>query len=253
MPNNTPFSSDPNPDLTQTIRDVVNEAQNTTSWGDKEIRWNSDSVHHAGWTKPMSEQAVAKALSGAKKTKVAGKTQFSVVAGDGANPSTILVWEDRNSQWSVGCYNKFGAGHGYQKHVDAAKAWMRKAGLVLTNTAPKKDVQEDFDTADEYTELLESVLLALCDELELDPNELVEAMRLTPARSAVLDREEKKSLKSISKQRTSHSQPPTSAKTQKEINHAQSVNARVDAIRTGASKQERRRIGAVERSRRTDK
>ena len=40
---------------------------------------------------------------------------------------------------------------------------------------------------------------------------------------------------------------------QKEINHAQSVNARVDAIRTGASKQERRRIGAVERSRRTDK
>jgi len=106
---------------------------------------------------------------------------------------------------------------------------------------------------DEYTELLESVLLALCEELELDPNELVEAMRLTPKRSAVLDREEKKSLNSISKQRTSHSQPPTSAKTQKEINHAQSVNARVDAIRTGASKQERRRIGAVERSRRTDK
>ena len=30
---------------------------------------------------------------------------------------------------------------------------------------------------DEYTELLESVLLALCDELELDPNELVEAVK----------------------------------------------------------------------------
>lgn len=188
MKNNTPFSSDRNPDLTRTILDVVNEAHNTITWGDKEIAWNSDSVHHAGWTKPMSEQAVAKALSGAKKTKVAGKTQFSVVAGDGANPSTILVWEDRNSQWAVGCYNKFAAGYGYQKHVAAAKAWMRKAGLVLTNTAPKKGVQEDFDTADEYTELLESVLLALCDELELDPNELVEAMRLTPARSAVLDR-----------------------------------------------------------------
>jgi len=190
MNNNTPFSGDQNPDLTRTILDVVNEAHNNITWGDKEIAWNSDSVHHAGWTKPMSEQAVAKALSGAKKTKVAGKTQFSVVAGDGANPSTILVWEDRNSQWAVGCYNKFAAGYGYQKHVAAAKAWMRKAGLVLTNTAPKKGVQEDFDTADEYTELLESVLLALCDELELDPEELME-YRMTPARSAVLDRAER--------------------------------------------------------------
>jgi len=129
----------------------------------------------------------------------------------------------------------------YAKQRAEAAATAAKAKKTTTNESI------------EYTELLESVLLALCDELELDPNELVEAMRLTPKRSAVLNRAEKKSLKSIRKQRTSYSQPPTSDKTQKEINHAQSVNARVDAIRTGASKQKRRQIGAVERSRRTDK
>jgi hypothetical protein len=271
MKNNTPFSSDRNPDLTRTILDVVNEAHNNTTWGDKEIAWNSDSVHHAGWTKPMSEQAIAKALSGAKKTKVAGKTQFSVVAGDGANPSTILVWEDRNSQWSVGCYNKFAAGHGYQKHVAAAKAWMRKAGLVLTNTAPKKGVQEDFDTADEYTELLESVLLALCEELELDPNELVEAMRLTPKRSAVLDREEKKSVKTM----IAGNKTALKDKDRKKFNHANARYERIRAIRRGSTgagslpganqkwapgdernaraetPKERHEIGAIEREHRT--
>ena len=63
--------------------------------------------------------------------------------------------------------------------------------------ASPESTHESFNTNAEYTELLESVLLALCDELELDPNELVEAMRLTPARSAVLDREQSKAKRYI--------------------------------------------------------
>ena len=40
---------------------------------------------------------------------------------------------------------------------------------------------------DEYTELLESVLLALCEELELDPNKLLEDYQ-TPERAATTRR-----------------------------------------------------------------
>ena len=49
---------------------------------------------------------------------------------------------------------------------------------------------------DEYTELLESVLLALCEELELDPNELLEDFE-TPGRAA----ESKKAIKNLSRTR----------------------------------------------------
>ena len=50
---------------------------------------------------------------------------------------------------------------------------------------------------EEYIELLESALESIAEELELDPNELVEAYRLTPARSAVLDREQSKAKRYI--------------------------------------------------------
>ena len=200
MPNNTPFSSDRNPDLTQTIRSVI---MNEAKYAGVERR-----------AKSGQQQRATKGSSGTEYNHGLGEYR---PAGE----------EDRY-------YAK-------QRAEAAAAAAAAKAKKTTTNESVK------------YTELLESVLLALCEELELDPNELMEAMRLTPARSVALDREEKKSLKSISKQRTSHTQPTISTKTQKEINHAQSVNARVDAIRTGASKQERHRIGAVERSRRTDK
>ena len=51
-------------------------------------------------------------------------------------------------------------------------------------------------TTEEYTELLESVLLALCEELELDPNELLEDFE-TPGRAA----ESKKAIKNLSRTR----------------------------------------------------
>ena len=119
---------------------------------------------------------------------------------------------------------------------------------ILSVTNPQPEL-----TQNEYIELLEFALISIAEELECDVDDLVEDMAQTPARSAVLDRAEKKSLKSIRKQRNSHSDPPTSDKTQKEINHAQSLYSRVDAIRTGAPKQERQRIRAVERARRIKK
>lgn len=67
--------------------------------------------------------------------------------------------------------------------------------------------------ADEYTELLESVLLALCEELELDPNELLEDFE-TPERAA----ESKKAIKNLSRTRarrlkswTKHPNPGSAA------------------------------------------
>ncbi len=48
-------------------------------------------------------------------------------------------------------------------------------------------------TQEEYIELLESALESIAEELECDVDDLVEVYRTTPARSAVLDREDKKS------------------------------------------------------------
>jgi hypothetical protein len=47
-------------------------------------------------------------------------------------------------------------------------------------------IDEPQVSVDEYTELLESVLLALCEELELDPNELLEDFQ-TPERAKQTD------------------------------------------------------------------
>jgi len=48
------------------------------------------------------------------------------------------------------------------------------ANLRRSLNKKNKKVAESVEAVDEYTELLESVLLALCEELELDPNALLE-------------------------------------------------------------------------------
>lgn len=131
MTNNTPFSSDPNPDLTQTIRSVI---MNEAKYAGVERRAKSGQQQRA--------------------TKGSSNTEYNHGLGE---------------------YRPAGEEDRYyaKQRAEAAAA---KAKKTTTNESI------------EYTELLESVLLALCEELELDPNELVEAMRLTPKRSAVLDR-----------------------------------------------------------------
>lgn len=70
--------------------------------------------------------------------------------------------QDSKEKASKKIYGKDG------KVLHASLANMRRS----LNKKNKK-VAESVESA-EYTELLESVLLALCDELELDPNELLE-------------------------------------------------------------------------------
>ena len=70
--------------------------------------------------------------------------------------------QDSDEKRSKKVYGKDG------KVVHASLANMRRS-LNKKNKAVAESVESD-----EYTELLESVLLALCEELELDPNELLE-------------------------------------------------------------------------------
>jgi len=149
------------------------------------------------------------------------------------------------------------------------------ANLRRSLNKKNKKVAESVESA-EYTELLESVLLALCDELELDPEELVEAMRLTPKRSAVLDREEKKSDKTMGRVLNATNKKTGGAVSVKVrdsnlklFNHAQERRYRIRGIRRAAgvgvksiaagdsenrpapSKEKRHEMGAEERRLRT--
>ena len=68
---------------------------------------------------------------------------------------------------------------------------------------------------DEYTELLESVLLALCEELELDPNELLEDYQ-TPERADQTDRLRMRTRKAAQAAARKYEQAKTLAQYEKE-------------------------------------
>ena len=86
--------------------------------------------------------------------------------------------QDTDEKRSKKVYGKDG------KVVHASLANMRRS-LNKKNKKVAESV-ESVESA-EYTELLESVLLALCEELELDPNELLEDYQ-TPERAKQTDR-----------------------------------------------------------------
>ena len=70
-------------------------------------------------------------------------------------------------------------------------------------------------SVDEYTELLESVLLALCEELELDPNELLEDYQ-TPERADQTDRLRMRTRKAAESAARKYEQAKTLAQYEKE-------------------------------------
>jgi len=86
--------------------------------------------------------------------------------------------QDSKEKASKKVYGKDG------KVLYASLANLRRS-LNKKNKKNKK-VAESVESA-EYTELLESVLLALCEELELDPNELLEDFQI-PERAGQTDR-----------------------------------------------------------------
>ena len=168
MQNTTPFSSDPNPDLTQTIRDVMMETSKAKIKG-----------LIAG--RKRQADAAADQLANVNKAYlgVTGKPKLGTT-----HPKTAGTV----GKAAQGDDRLIDAGNVFRKQEMIARRKQQNAEWRLKGNKGKDPRNESVEAVDEYTELLESVLLALCEELELDPNELVEAMRLTPARSAVLDR-----------------------------------------------------------------
>ena len=79
------------------------------------------------------------------------------------------------------------AGNVFRKQEMIARRKQQNAEWRLKGNKGKDPRNESVETVDEYTELLESVLLALCEELELDPNELLEDFQ-TPERAATTRR-----------------------------------------------------------------
>ena len=91
---------------------------------------------------------------------------------------------------------------------------------------------------EEYIELLESALESIAEELELDPNELVEAYRLTPARSAVLDRAEKGAKRKIThsdNEKAKESEYGSFSSSQNDKREAESRIKRIKNLRTMGS------------------
>lgn len=66
------------------------------------------------------------------------------------------------------------AGNVFRKQEMIARRKQQNAEWRLKGNKGKDPRNESVETVDEYTELLESVLLALCEELALDPNALLE-------------------------------------------------------------------------------
>ena len=177
MTNNTPFSSDPNPDLTRTIRSVI---MNEAKYAGVERRAKSGQQQRA--------------------TKGSSNTEYN---------------HDLGEYRPAGEEDRYYA----KQRAEAAAA---KAKKTTTNESV------------EYTELLESVLLALCEELQLDPNELVEALRLTPKRSAVLDREEKKNDKNLGRLIDASTTVKKRDANLKGMRHADARRHRIAGIRKAA-------------------
>jgi len=88
------------------------------------------------------------------------------------------------------------------------------ANLRRSLNKKNKKVAESVESA-EYTELLESVLLALCEELELDPNELLEDFQ-TPERAGQTDRLRMRTRKAAEAAARKYEQAKTLAQYEKE-------------------------------------
>ena len=104
-----------------------------------------------------------------KEERAVDDTSFAVERGN------------KKKKWKI-------SGGGNAVGFDALRAAIERRKIYKSRNS-RATVKEE----QEYIAMLEFALEAIAEELELDPNELVEAYRLTPARSAVLDREDKKS------------------------------------------------------------
>ena len=199
MQNNTPFSRDPTPNLTRTILSVVKEGQaysgdppysgverraksgpnqradpsDRRPTGSAETEYN----YFKGEYRPRGEQdryyakQRAEAKAKAKKTTTVKEER----GGSPEDGNTGYGLPRKNSRFYP-AKNKRPTGPGTEYHMETllkryeAKKAAEKLSALKQNRLDSKSVKEER----EYTELLETIIVAIANELNISPQTLIE-------------------------------------------------------------------------------
>ena len=191
MQNNTPFSRDPTPNLTRTILSVVKEGQaysgdppysgverraksgpnQRNTKGSSRTEYN----HFEGEYRPSGEQdrfyAKQRAEAKAKKTTTVKEER----GGSPEDGNTGYGLPRKNSRFYP-AKNKRPTGPGTEYHMETllkryeAKKAAEKSSALKQNRLDSKSVKEER----EYTELLETIIVAIANELNISPQTLIE-------------------------------------------------------------------------------
>ena len=191
MQNNTPFSRDPTPDLTRTILSVVKEGQaysgdppysgverraksgpnQRNTKGSSRTEYN----HFEGEYRPSGEQdrfyAKQRAEAKAKKTTTVKEER----GGSPEDGNTGYGLPRKNSRFYP-AKNPRPTGPGTEYHMETllkryeAKKAAEKLSALKQNRLDSKSVKEER----EYTELLETIIVAIANELNISPQTLIE-------------------------------------------------------------------------------
>ena len=186
MQNNTPFSRDPTPNLTRTILSVVNEGQaysgdppysgverraksgpnQRNTKGSSRTEYN----HFEGEYRPSGEQdryyAKQRAEAKAKKTTTVKEER----GGSPEDGNTGYGLPRKNSRFYP-AKNKRPTGPGTEYHMETLlKRYEAKKAALKQNRLDSKSVKEER----EYTELLETIIVAIANELNISPQTLIE-------------------------------------------------------------------------------
>ena len=193
MQNNTPFSRDPTPNLTRTILSVVKEGQaysgdppysgverraksgpnQRNTKGSSRTEYN----HFEGEYRPSGEQdrfyakQRAEAKAKAKKTTTVKEER----GGSPEDGNTGYGLPRKNSRFYP-AKNKRPTGPGTEYHMETllkryeAKKAAEKSSALKQNRLDSKSVKEER----EYTELLETIIVAIANELNISPQTLIE-------------------------------------------------------------------------------
>ena len=191
MQNNTPFSRDPTPNLTRTILSVVKEGQaysgdppysgverraksgpnQRNTKGSSRTEYN----HFEGEYRPSGEQdryyAKQRAEAKAKKTTTVKEER----GGSPEDGNTGYGLPRKNSRFYP-AKNKRPTGPGTEYHMETllkryeAKKAAEKLSALKQNRLDSKSVKEER----EYTELLETIIVAIANELNISPQTLIE-------------------------------------------------------------------------------
>ncbi len=179
MQNNTPFSRDLTPDLTRTIRSVVKEGQ---AYSGVERRAksglqqratkgssNTEYNHGLGEYRPAGEEdryyAKQRAEAKAKKTTTVKEER----GGSPEDGNTGYGLPRKNSRFYP-AKNKRPTGPGTEYHMETLLQAYKAKKAAEAKAKKTTTVKEE----QEYTELLETIIVAIAHELNISPQTLIE-------------------------------------------------------------------------------